>query len=295
MNQARTLEPVLMQKSQVPQVVILGQKGTFHDMAARCYFKERTINVLPTNSFEQVVAEVEQNQAARLGVMAIENTLAGSLLYNYNLIEQSNLEIVGEVYLRIRQNLLVFPGQSLQDLREVRSHPMAIEQCRSFFEAYPHIRMVETSDTATAAEAIRARQLRHVGAIASTLAAEMHELDILAPGIETNKKNYTRFWIIQPRSECPKWEDTNKVSLCFVLDHEVGHLHRILSVFAAYNLNLTKIQSTPIPGKPWEYRFFIDFEVCGNLGWAQAMTAIEPLVASVKVLGAYQKGTYFEY
>ncbi|MCB0644115.1 MAG: prephenate dehydratase, partial [Phaeodactylibacter sp.] len=185
--------------------------------------------------------------------------------------------------------------RQISDLEEVHSHPMAIEQCRHFFSQYPHIRLVESSDTASSAQAIREKGLERVGAIASTLAAEMHNLEIIAPGIETNKKNYTRFWVVQPKGHAPVSESANKVSLCFAVEHEVGHLHRILSVFAAYNLNLTKIQSAPIPGRTWEYHFFVDFEVRGKISWKQALEAIEPLVMEIKVLGAYQKGLYHDY
>ena len=227
--------------------------------------------------------------------MAIENTLAGSLMNNYKLLSSSSLHITGEVFLRIKQNLMVWPGQKIEDLKEVHSHPIAIAQCRAFFSQYPHIRLVETVDTALSAKRIREEERKDIGAIASTLAAELYELDIIAAGIETNKKNHTRFLVLEKSADSKENCIKNKVSLCFAVDHEVGSLYKVLAVLAAYNVNLTKIQSTPIIGRPWEYRFFLDFVMEGAVTYEQAIQAIQPLTTDLQVLGVYQKGEHFEY
>ena len=249
---------------------------------------------MPAETFEELVGKVE-NKSVEVGIMAIENTLGGSLMFNYNLLNDSNLSIVGEVYLRIKQNLMALPGQRIEDLVEVRSHPMAIAQSRAFFRQYPHIRLVEASDTALSAKEIRNGQLSGIGAIASTLAAEMYGLEVLGAGIETNKKNHTRFLILRPSDEVSERLEAEKVSLCFSTNHSVGSLYKVLGVLSAYGLNLTKIQSRPIVGSPWEYLMFVDFVVEGEVGWKQAMDAIKPLTGYLKILGAYPRGEHFEY
>ena len=172
---------------------------------------------------------------------------------------------------------------------------MAIAQCRKFFRDYPHIRLVEMEDTALSAKLIREKELKHIGAIASTLAAELYDMDILAEGIETNKKNHTRFLVVDRIDEPNQIAGPEKVSLCFSVDHSVGSLYKVLAVLAAYNINLTKIQSTPIIGKPWEYRFFVDFIAAGKQTHEQAIEAIMPITKELKILGAYKQGKHFEY
>ena len=275
-------------------VCIQGYPGAFHEIAARCCFEHLSVEPVPADTFEELIKSVE-NRQVDIGIMAIENTLGGSLMYNYNLLNESTLQVVGEVYLRIVQNLMALPGQRIADLKEVWSHPMAIAQSRPFFRQYPHIRLVETLDTALSAKEIKEKQLKGIGAIASTLAAEVYELDIIAPSIETNKKNHTRFLLITADSSVPIDEKVEKVSLCFSANHEVGSLYKVLAVLAAYNVNLTKIQSRPIIGKPWEYLFFVDFVIEGTVGWRQAVEAIKPLTHYLKILGAYPKGKHYEY
>ncbi len=271
------------------RVAIQGVAGAFHDIAARQFFGHDRVEIIPAHTFEELVFLVENN-GADTGLMAIENTLAGSIMNNYRLLYHAGLQATGEVYLRIHQNLMALPGQSVEDLTEVYSHPMAIAQCEVWFRQYPHIRLIEAEDTALSARMIREGQLSHAGAIASDLAASMYGLEILAGSIETNKKNYTRFLVLERQQEAAARTGTNKVSICFAVSHEVGSLHRVLSVMAAYELNLTKIQSTPIMGKPWEYFFFVDFVCAGQMDWKQAVEAIRPLTADLKVLGAYPQG-----
>ena len=277
------------------RVVIQGYPGAFHEMAARLYFQHQSVEIVPADTFEDVVEMAEQTKDADLGIMAIENTVAGSLMFNYDLLQQSKLKIIGEVYLRIKQNLMVLPGVKIEELQEIHSHYMALAQCRAYLKQYPHIKLVETKDTALSAKEIRDKQWTHIGAIASTLAAELYGLEIIRESIETNKKNFTRFLILQPSNTVVPQEGAEKVSMVFSVDHEVGSLYKVLTVLAAYNVNLTKIQSTPILGKPWEYQFFVDFVVEGKLGYQQAINAILPITHDLKIMGVYDKGIQHEW
>lgn len=280
---------------QPKRVSIQGYAGAFHEIAARHCFQNEALEIIPAHTFTELVEDIEKGEKSDLGLMAIENTLAGSLMSNYGLLNQSKLKITGEVFLRIKQNLLALPGRRIEDLREVHSHPIAIAQCREFFAQYPHIQLVETADTALSAKLVHDHQLKHVGAIASTLAAELYDLEVIAPGIETNKKNHTRFLVLERKENIIQAPGADKVSLCFSVHHEVGGLHRVLGVLAAYNANLTKIQSAPIIGKPWEYMFFLDFVSEGELGYEQAIDAIRPLTHDLNVMGVYNRGEHYEY
>jgi len=275
-------------------VAIQGYPGAFHEIASRLYFSEEDLDIVPAHTFDDLVRMVD-NGETDTALMAIENSLEGSLMYNHRLLHDGNFSIVGEIYLRIKQNLMTLPGKKIEDLTEVRSHPMAIAQCRDFFRKHPHIRLVETVDTALSAKQIEDENLETVGAIASTLAADLYNLEIIAPSIETNKLNYTRFLVLRRNEGLERVENINKVSVSFAVSHDVGSLQKILTVMAAYNMNLTKIQSTPIVGKQWEYRFFVDFMLGEHLDWEQSIEALKPLTTDLKVLGAYQKGEHFEY
>jgi prephenate dehydratase len=275
-------------------VAIQGYPGAFHEIASRLYFSEEDLNIVPAHTFDDLVRMVD-NSETDTALMAIENSLEGSLMYNHRLLHDGNFSIVGEIYLRIKQNLMTLPGKKIEDLTEVRSHPMAIAQCRDFFRKHPHIRLVETVDTALSAKQIEDENLETVGAIASTLAADLYNLEIIAPSIETNKLNYTRFLVLRRNEGLETVKNINKVSVSFAVSHDVGSLQKILTVMAAYNMNLTKIQSTPIVGKQWEYRFFVDFMLGEHLDWEQSIDALKPLTTDLKVLGAYQKGEHFEY
>lgn len=275
------------------RVCIQGYAGAFHEIAARFCFDQQAIEVVPAHTFESLIEQLELGETADIGLMAIENTLAGSLMHNYKLLQKSSLHIVDEVYLRIKQNLMVLPGQKISDLTEVHSHPVAIEQCRKFFRDYPEIRLVQIEDTALAARNIKEQGLMHVGAIASSLAADIYGMETLAAGIETNKKNHTRFLVLHKGKQIKKGAD--KVSLSFSVDHEVGSLYKLLAVLAAYNINLTKIQSAPIIGRPWEYRFFVDFISAGKMSIEQAIDAIRPLAHNLKVMGIYPSGKHHDY
>jgi prephenate dehydratase len=272
-----------------PVVAIQGIAGAFHEIAARCYFGDG-IAVLPSESFIELFRSVTEGKAD-FGIVAIENSVSGSLLPNYALLRDSGHRIHGEIYLRISQNLLGLPGQKVEELREVHSHPMAIAQSRDFFDNYPAIRFVEASDTASSAKRVAEEKLAGTGAIGSELAAGMYGLEILAAGIETNKRNYTRFLIVSPdAAEENGSEGADKASLCFTLPHKVGALSHVLATLAFYGIDLTKIQSLPIIGREWEYLFYIDVVFKDYERYRQSLTAIAPLTDTMDVLGEYRQG-----
>ncbi|MBL7112591.1 MAG: prephenate dehydratase [Bacteroidales bacterium] len=272
------------------KIVIQGGYGAFHEIAAYKYFEGSDIEILPRNTFKDVMKSLKKNNAD-FGIMAIENSLAGSILPNYNLLKDSPMRIVGEIYMRIKQNLVALPGQKVEDIREVYSHPMAILQCQHFFDQYPDIKLIESLDTALSAKEIAQNEYKGIGAIASDLAAEMFNLDILAAGIETDKKNYTRFLIIgENNHKETSVESINKSSLHFALAHKIGSLSKILSILSYYEINLSKIQSMPIMGKDWEYQFYIDVEINDYKLYMQSLEAIKPFTSDLGILGEYQKG-----
>lgn len=270
------------------RVSIQGYAGAFHEAAARSYFTEKEVITVPARTFADVIRQVESGESD-LGLMAIENTLAGSLMANYDLLQTADLRITGEVYLRIRQNLMALPGTRLEDLRQVFSHPVALMQCQEFFKAWPRIELIEDVDTALSAREVLESGDPSRGAIASATAAELYNLEILAPGIETNKLNHTRFLVLE-RGRDHLQDSGNKVSLSFATLHESGSLYKVLMVLAAYQINLTKIQSAPIIGKPFQYRFHVDFLLEGHVSLEQALEAIRPICHELRVLGVYAEG-----
>lgn len=278
----------------VPRVAIQGYRGAFHDIAVQRYFGSGLADVVEIETFDQIVHQVE-NREVEFGAMAIENTIYGMLMPNYNLLHKSKVSVQGEVYLRIKQNLITWPDQSIDELKEVHSHPIAIEQCREFFKSYPHIKLIESVDTAYSVKEIREKRLRSRGAIASSLAAELYGLSILAPSIETNKKNFTRFLIISKKSKVLPHPKANKASVVFTLAHEVGSLHQVLSRLSGNKANLTKIQSIPILGKPFEYAFWVDLVSEEPEQLPLAIQSIAPLIHDLKVLGLYPKGKHYEH
>ena len=282
------------QATKLLKVAIQGVQGAFHEIAARRFHAAADIEVVPADTFDILIQKVESGEADS-AVMAIENTIAGSLLRNYNLLNNSNLRIRGEVFLRIKQNLMALPGIQIKDLKEVHSHPIALQQCEEFFDKYPHIRLVEAHDTALVAKEIREKGLKKIGAVGSVLAAEIYNLNILAPSIETYKKNFTRFlYITKENNEGSIIPDFDKISLVFTTNHTVGSLYKALEVLSRNNCNLTKIQSAPIMDKPWEYLFFLDFTLGNYSNYPQAMLELHRVVGEIKVLGEYRSGEYFE-
>lgn len=271
------------------RIAIQGGYGAFHEIAARHYFETDQIEIIPRKTFKDLFKSLKVRQAD-FGIMAIENSVAGSILPNYTLIMESGKKIVGEIFLRIRQNLVALPGQKINEIKEVYSHPMAILQCQAFFEEYPHIRLVESLDTALSAREIREKNLKGVGAIASSLAARKYDLNILAESIETNKINYTRFLILSDNGDLKAPPGSNKTSLFFSLSHKIGSLSKILSILSYHEMNLTKIQSMPIVGKGWEYHFYVDMIFEDKKLYNQALKAIRPFTGELGILGEYVMG-----
>jgi prephenate dehydratase len=273
----------------IKTVAIQGVHGAFHEIAAQSFFDEN-IEVKACDTFDDVINRILKNEV-EFGVMAIENTVAGSLMPNYGLLRENSVKIIGEQYIRIKQNLMVLPGQTINDIREVHSHYMAIAQCRKFFDKHPEITLVESVDTALSAKKIHDEKLKGTGAIAGDLAAQLYGLEIIAPGIETNKRNYTRFLILthqDNQNELPKL--LNKASLCFSLPHKKGSLSKVLSIFTFYDLDLTKIQSMPIVGLEFQYFFYVDLTFEDFELYRQSLQAIAPLTRDMQVLGEYTYG-----
>lgn len=274
------------------KVAIQGGLGAYHEVAAREYFSDDEVSILPCATFRDIFAETKKDPSL-IGVMAIENTIAGGLLPNHDLLKLNDLWIAGECKLRISHCLAALPEQVLSDIKEVTSHPMALMQCEDFLDTLGKIKVVEHEDTALAAKEISENNLHGVAAICSSYAAELYNLNVLATAIETNKHNYTRFLVLSQQEmleDLQKNSIINKSSLVFVLPHSEGSLSRVLSVLSFYGINLTRIQSLPIIGREWEYQFYIDLTFSDYQRYKQSIEAIMPLVADLKVLGEYSKG-----
>ncbi len=272
-----------------PVVAIQGIAGSFHDEAASQYFSAPYTPV-PCETFRDLF-QVMKKHKARFAVMAIENTVAGTILPNYALLRDSQMAVIGEVYLAIRQNLLALPGQKLEDIREVHSHPMAIQQCHVFFEKHPHIRLVETTDTAGSASWIVEHKKRGCAAIAGKRAATLFGLHVLAAGIETHKRNFTRFLVLTDKANLNgSAPPPDKASLSFHVPHSRGSLAKALSVLADHGCNLTKIQSLPVLGREWEYYMHIDLEFDAYRLFQDALTSVTPHVHELQILGIYPRG-----
>jgi prephenate dehydratase len=270
-------------------IAIQGGYGAFHEIAAYHYFKDEEIIILPRDTFRDMVSSLKDRKSD-FGIMAIENSLAGSIIPNYNLIINTSMHIIGEIYLRINQNLVAMPGVKIEQLKEVYSHPMAILQCQDYFDTLPGIRVIESIDTALSAQEISTKKLTDTGAISSTLAAEKYGLEILSKGIETNKKNYTRFLILTENGFDISPAEVNKASISFTVAHKFGSLSKILSILSYYEINLAKIQSMPIPGKDWEYMFYVDVEINDYDMYKKSLEAIKPFTPLIEILGEYKKG-----
>lgn len=272
------------------KVAIQGVAGCFHDIAARQFFKEEEIETIACDTFKELFGTIKKDNSI-LGAVAIENTIAGSLLPNHNMLKDSGLSILGETKLRIEHNLVAMPGQKISDITEVLSHPMALMQCEDFISKYPNLKAVEAEDTAASAKYISENKILGKAAICSKLAAEIYGLEILAEGIETNKRNYTRFLMVADAwtaEDYLKGKNIDKSSVVFTLPHDEGALAKVLSVLWFYHINLTKIQSLPIVGREWEYQFYINLTFSNYLSYSQAMDAIRPFTKDLRILGEYE-------
>lgn len=270
------------------KVSIQGFEGSFHQVAARQFFGN-DVEIICCSTFREVIKIASDKTLSTGGVMAIENSLAGSILPNYNLLQKSQLKIVGEIYLRINQNLLINRGVKLEDIREVHSHPMALLQCMDYLEKY-NWKLIETEDTALSAKHIYQHRSKHIAAIASKLAAELYNLNVVAPNIHTLKSNYTRFLVLERPETAKEIQGADKASINFHTDNSKGSLAKVLSKIAEQDINLSKIQSFPIPGSDWNYSFHVDLEFETLEQFNKVLRNIQPITEALKIYGVYKKG-----
>ncbi len=270
------------------KIAIQGFKGSFHQIAAQHHFG-RDIEVLPCATFSKVVRTVSEGEADS-GLMAIENSTAGSILPNYDLLQRSDLYVTGEIYLHIRQHLMTMPDCEMEDITEVHSHPMALLQCRTFLEKYPHWRLVETEDTALSAKHLQQHQTKHIAAIAGDLAADLYGLKILQKDVNTEKKNYTRFLVLNKQEKQKDKVNDHKSSLYFQVENDAGCLGKVLNCIGEKHINLSKLQSFPIPGLSWQYYFHADLEFSTLEQLEDVIECMKPLTKKLRILGIYNKG-----
>jgi len=271
------------------KIAIQGVKGCFHEQAARLFYQDHghiVPEIVECAAFDDLYRSMDSG-TADAAVMAIENTVSGGLLPNFELLRKYDRKIKGEVFLRIQQNLMAMPGQRIEDIKEVRTHYMAINQTREFFKDYPWIRLVESEDTAKSAADVAEGGLMGVGAVASVLAADMYGLEVLAEGIETYKQNFTRFLVFDDSLKVAH-DEVDKASMCFTLPHTPGSLAHVLTILSFYGMNLTRIQSLPIPGQEWQYFFYVDIKFDDYVRYEQALAAVRPLMEDLNILGEYK-------
>lgn len=271
------------------EIAIQGVAGCFHDAAAREYFSNEEIATIPCDTFPSLFSFLDKNPQ-KLGIVAIENTIAGSILQNHELLRRSNLTVIGEYKKYISHVLASLPDDDIATVKEVNSHPMALMQCEKFLMQYPHMKIVEKTDTAGSAMEIAQNSLRNHAAVCGKYAADLYGLKILAEDIQTNKRNFTRFLIVaHNKSDYSKVDKStvNKASLVFTLPHTHGSLSKVLTIFAFYDINLSKIQSLPIIGKEWEYQFYVNVTFDDYDRYRQSISAVMPLISDFKILGEY--------
>ena len=272
------------------RIAIQGSVGSFHDIAAHQYFKDEQIQLICCHTFEQVFENIKRDPTV-IGMLAIENTIAGSLLHNYELLRNSGTTIVGEHKLHIEHSICCLPEDSWETIREVHSHPVALMQCRGFLADHPELKAVEATDTAGAAKLISEQNCRGWAAICNASAARLYGMKVLKESIEDNKHNFTRFLVVSDTRKADflrPLDKTNKASLVFSLPHEEGSLSQVLSILYFYKINLTKIQSLPIIGHEWEYMFYVDVTFSDLIRYRQSIDAIIPLTKELKVIGEYK-------
>ena len=268
------------------RVSIQGEAGSFHDVAARQYFGDELEEIVPCATFEKTLMCIKEG-IADFALMAIENARAGSILQNYTLIRESGLKILGEHDLRVRQNLMALPGQTIKEITEVRSHPIALSQCMTYLLTLGHVTLIESEDTAASAREISENKIAGVAAIGSEAAANLYGLSVIENGIETYRKNYTKFLVVGHRRHSLK--EGNKASLCFSLNHKPGALAGVLVRFAELSINLTKIQSVPRLNGGWEYMFYIDIELNDDTNMEMVCSEMNEFTRDLEILGIYNK------
>ncbi len=271
------------------RIAIQGEIGSFHDIAAHQYFQNEQIQLICCPTFESVFEHIKRDPTI-IGMLAIENTIAGSLLHNYELLCNSGTTIVGEHKLHIEHSICCLPEDSWETLTEVHSHPVALMQCREYLANHPTLKAVEAEDTAGSAEYINRNNCRGWAAICNSQAAKLYGLKVLEDKIEDNKHNFTRFLVVSNPHKADflrSLEQANKSSIVFSLPHEEGSLSKVLTILSFYSINLTKIQSLPIIGHEWEYMFYVDVTYTNLTRYRQSIDAIIPLTKELKILGEY--------
>ena len=270
----------------IKSVSIQGIRGSFHHIVSQQWF-EASVEVVECMTFDKVVDNLLKRKTDA-AIMAIENSIVGSIIPNYALIDNNNLHIIGEHYLDIQHHLMALPNQTIEDITEVYSHPMALLQCKEFFKKHPHIKLIEDKDTAEVAERINHQQLKNIGAIASGLAAELFKLEIISKSIQTIQHNETRFVIVKTSNSEIDKSTINKASIKFELEHKRGSLASLLNVLSDCHLNLTKIQSLPKIETPWKYAFFVDVTFDTYKNYEKAKSIIAIMAQDFKILGEYK-------
>ncbi len=273
------------------KIAIQGVEGCYHEMAAKNYFKNENIKTVECLSFPEMFNSFKQDRNL-FGVMAIENTIAGPLLQNHELLRNSDMKIIGEYKLHISHTLAALPGETIDDIIEVNSHPIALMQCTDFLDKYKNLKLVEKGDTASSAKEISRNNLKGHAAICSEYAANLYNLNILFKEIETNKRNFTRFLVLADKwaaDDLINTHNVNKASVVFCVPHIEGSLSKVLTTLYFYNMNLTKIQSTPIIGREWEYRFYLDLKFDDYAGYKKAIEAIRPFTKDFNIIGEYKE------
>ncbi len=271
------------------KIAIQGIKGSFHHTVVNSCFKNTSFSLLECYSFDELIQRVLIGEATK-GVLAIENSIAGSIMPNYQLIDNDNLEITGEYFCEINHNLITFPGQSISEIKEVHSHPMALQQCKVFFEKYPHIKLIEANDTARVVKVLAKEKQKNVGAIAGKEAAAIYNMEILFENIQTIKNNITRFLIIQKKGQPAPSQSYNKASLKFLVDHKRGSLAAVLNVISDCKINMTKIQSVPVIATPGKYAFFLDIVFDSLSDFEKCKSILRIMTEEFRILGTYPKG-----
>lgn len=273
------------------QIAIQGIVGSFHDIAAHQYFKDQDIELICCDTFDDIFKAMRDNDGC-LGLMAIENTIAGSLLQNYELLRENHTTIIGEHKLHIEHSIMCLPEDDWDTLTEVNSHPVALMQCRTYLKQHANLKVVEAEDTAGSAEMISRNGLRGHAAICHADAAPLYGMKVLENSIEDNKHNFTRFLVLADSWTADKYRNlpqTNKSSIVFALPHEEGSLSKILTILSFYRINLTKIQSLPIIGREWEYLFYVDVSYDDYIRYRQSIDAVRPLCKELRILGEYKE------
>lgn len=273
------------------QIAIQGIVGSFHDIAAHQYFKNQDIELICCDTFDDIFKAMRDNDGC-LGLMAIENTIAGSLLQNYELLRENHTTIIGEHKLHIEHSIMCLPEDDWDTLTEVNSHPVALMQCRTYLKQHANLKVVEAEDTAGSAEMISRNGLRGHAAICHADAAPLYGMKVLENSIEDNKHNFTRFLVLADSWTADKYRNlpqTNKSSIVFALPHEEGSLSKILTILSFYRINLTKIQSLPIIGREWEYLFYVDVSYDDYIRYRQSIDAVRPLCKELRILGEYKE------